>query len=83
MSTFHEEVSIEDMEYDPELQTYFYPCPCGDQFEISLEEVMDGEEAAYCPSCSLILRVIVDGGYNFPDQDDSQDVGPLPAAIAC
>jgi diphthamide biosynthesis protein 3 len=35
MSTFHDEVEIEDMEYDEESETYFYPCPCGDKFQIS------------------------------------------------
>ena len=35
MSVFHDEIEIEDFEYDPELETYFYPCPCGDQFQIT------------------------------------------------
>ena len=40
MSVFHDEVEIEDFEYDPETETYYYPCPCGDQFEIT--KVRDG-----------------------------------------
>jgi hypothetical protein len=35
MSVFHDEVEIEDFEYDPETEIYYYPCPCGDQFEIT------------------------------------------------
>ena len=35
MSVFHDEVEIEDFEFDPETDTYYYPCPCGDQFEIT------------------------------------------------
>ena len=35
MAVFHDEVEIEDFEYDEESETYFYPCPCGDQFEIT------------------------------------------------
>lgn len=35
MSVFHDEVEIEDFEYDPDTETYYYPCPCGDQFEIT------------------------------------------------
>ena len=35
MSVFHDEVEIEDFEYDSENETYYYPCPCGDQFEIT------------------------------------------------
>ena len=35
MSIFHDEVEIEDFEYNEENETYYYPCPCGDRFEIS------------------------------------------------
>jgi hypothetical protein len=37
MSIYHDEVEIEDMEYDEETESYYYPCPCGDRFQISLE----------------------------------------------
>ena len=58
MTSFYDEVEIEDFEYDRETETFYYPCPCGDKFEITLEDLQDGEEVARCPSCSLILRVI-------------------------
>lgn len=48
------------MTYDETLQTYHYPCPCGDRFEINIEDLRDGEEIAICPSCSLQIRVIFD-----------------------
>lgn len=35
MSVFHDEIEIEDFEYDEEEDIYHYPCPCGDRFEIS------------------------------------------------
>jgi len=35
MSIFHDEVEIEDMEYDDDTDMYYYPCPCGDKFQIS------------------------------------------------
>ena len=35
MSIFHDEIEIEDMEFDEESETYYYPCPCGDRFQIS------------------------------------------------
>ena len=63
MSVFHDEVEIEDFEWDQDTESYYYPCPCGDQFVISLQELEDGEEVATCPSCSLIVRVVYD-----PDQ---------------
>lgn len=60
MSVYHDEVEIEDFEFDEDDQTYYYPCPCGDRFEISLEALQAGEEEATCPSCSLIVKVIYD-----------------------
>uniref|UniRef100_A0A915KGE0 Diphthamide biosynthesis protein 3 n=1 Tax=Romanomermis culicivorax TaxID=13658 RepID=A0A915KGE0_ROMCU len=60
MSVYHDEVEIEDFEYDEETETYFYPCPCGDRFEITKEQLESGEDAATCPSCSLIVKVIYD-----------------------
>lgn len=60
MSVFHDEVEIEDFEYDEESDTYYYPCPCGDQFQITREDLENGEDVAECPSCSLIIKVIYD-----------------------
>lgn len=60
MSAVYDEVEIEDMEFDADEQVYYYPCPCGDKFFITLEELYDGEDVATCPSCSLTLRVVFD-----------------------
>ena len=61
MTLYYDEVEIEDMDYDEELEMYFYPCPCGDRFQISKEDLEDGERVADCPSCSLLIKVIYDG----------------------
>ncbi|XP_065204706.1 diphthamide biosynthesis protein 3 [Planococcus citri] len=60
MSIYHDEVEIEDFEYDEEDETYYYPCPCGDRFQISKEELKAGVDVATCPSCSLVIKVIFD-----------------------
>jgi diphthamide biosynthesis protein 3 len=60
MSEVYEEVEIEDMTFNAETQEYTYPCPCGDKFSISLEELHDGDDIALCPSCTLRVRVIFD-----------------------
>ena len=39
-------------------EIYHYPCPCGDRFEIGIADLLDGEEIAVCPSCSLMIKVI-------------------------
>lgn len=44
MAVFHDEVEIEDFQYDEDLETYFYPCPCGDNFCIT--KVTSGPPAA-------------------------------------
>ncbi|MEQ2305387.1 hypothetical protein AMECASPLE_037346 [Ameca splendens] len=32
MSVFHDEVEIEDFEFEEETEAYYFPCPCGDRF---------------------------------------------------
>ncbi|XP_029164181.1 DPH3 homolog [Nylanderia fulva] len=59
-SIYYDEVEIEDFEYDEDEGIYYYPCPCGDQFQISLAELTSGEEEVTCPSCSLVIKVIYD-----------------------
>ena len=54
----YEEVALSAMLWDQEELMYYYKCPCGDLFEISLEELHDGEDVAPCPSCSLKIRVL-------------------------
>lgn len=56
----YEEVEIEDMTYHDDTQLYSYPCPCGDRFTIGLDELLDEENIAHCPSCTLRIRVIYD-----------------------
>jgi diphthamide biosynthesis protein 3 len=56
----YDEVDLEDMDYDEDLGAYTYQCPCGDIFRITLEEMLDGEDIARCPSCSLVLTVVYD-----------------------
>lgn len=58
MSLFYDEIEIEDLDYNEENQIYTYPCPCGDIFKISQQEIDNGEDIAHCETCTLILRVI-------------------------
>ncbi|KAJ3329585.1 Diphthamide biosynthesis protein 3 [Gonapodya sp. JEL0774] len=72
-SNFYDEVEIEDMDFDEIKRIYYFPCPCGDKFQISEDDLFDGEEIARCPSCSLIIRVIYDAD-DF-QRDESEDEG--------
>lgn len=83
----YDEVEIEDMTYDETLQTYHYPCPCGDRFEIALADLQDeSNDIAVCPSCSLMIRVIYEVD-NLPKPDEPEpDTEPAaeekPAQVA-
>lgn len=35
-----------------------YPCPCGDLFEIMIEDIRAGESVAQCPTCSLTIQIL-------------------------
>lgn len=35
MASFYDEVEIEDFEFDQDTDIYYYPCPCGDRFQIT------------------------------------------------
>ena len=56
--TFHDEVDIDEMDWNDELKALTYQCPCGDLFAITLDELADGEYIARCPSCSLYVVVV-------------------------
>ncbi|KAK5997201.1 Diphthamide biosynthesis protein 3 [Cladobotryum mycophilum] len=58
--SIYDEIEIEDMTFDEALQIYHYPCPCGDRFQIAIDDLRDEQDIAVCPSCSLMIRVIFD-----------------------
>jgi len=76
----YDEVEIEDMSWNAELQAYTYSCPCGDLFQISLEELRAGEEIARCPSCSLYITVIYDPEDFVDAQPPEQNQASQPPA---
>ncbi|KAK9789215.1 hypothetical protein WJX73_006550 [Symbiochloris irregularis] len=70
----YDEVEIEDMQWNEDLKAFTYSCPCGDLFQITLEELKAGEDIAHCPSCTLYISVIYDPA-------DFQDTEPKPPDI--
>lgn len=56
--SFYDEVDIVDFSYHPSTRQFTYPCPCGDLFIISLDDIKNGETVARCPSCSLLVIVV-------------------------
>lgn len=59
MSAIYEEIEIEDMKYDEELQKYTYPCPCGDKFSITLEDLLDEEDIGKIIYILIIIIFII------------------------
>ncbi|KAL6940346.1 toxin-insensitive protein [Hanseniaspora vineae] len=58
MSSFYDEIEIEDMTFDNDTKTFTYPCPCGDKFQVYIDDLFYGDDVAVCPSCSLMIQVI-------------------------
>ncbi|PBK59458.1 related to Diphthamide biosynthesis protein 3 [Armillaria ostoyae] len=73
MGAYYDEIEIEDMVWDAEKRVYHYPCPCGDRFEISRQQLANYEDIATCPSCSLIIRVIYDPLDYEDDEEEEED----------
>ncbi|KAK1242108.1 hypothetical protein MKX07_000094 [Trichoderma sp. CBMAI-0711] len=44
--SIYDEIEIEDMTFDEALQIYHYPCPCGDRFQIALDDLRDEQDIA-------------------------------------
>ncbi|XP_050445855.1 diphthamide biosynthesis protein 3 [Cataglyphis hispanica] len=74
-SNYYDEVEIEDFEYDEDEGIYYYPCPCGDQFQITLADLASGEEEVTCPSCSLVIKVIYDKELFRAKQEELEKMG--------
>jgi len=70
--SIYEEIEIEDLDFNPKTQVYTYPCPCGDKFSITLEELWDGEDIATCPSCTLRIMIIYEED-DLPELVESDD----------
>jgi len=56
-------VEIEDLDFEEDDQAFYYPCPCGDRFTITVQQILKGKDIAKCPSCSLKIKVIYDMDY--------------------
>jgi len=56
----YDDIAFVDMQFEEEDDVYVYPCPCGDIFVISVEELRQGKQIAHCNGCSLKIRVILD-----------------------
>ncbi|GJN74458.1 diphthamide biosynthesis protein [Purpureocillium lilacinum] len=79
--SIYDEIEIEDMTFDEAQQLYHYPCPCGDRFQIALDDLRDEQDIAVCPSCSLMIRVIFDLDDLPKPPPSSNPGGQVPVAV--
>lgn len=42
----YDEIEIEDMDFHEDTKKFYYPCPCGDKFVITLDQIKRGEVIA-------------------------------------
>eukprot|EP00357_Protocruzia_adherens_P009585 CAMPEP_0115020768 /NCGR_PEP_ID=MMETSP0216-20121206/30399_1 /TAXON_ID=223996 /ORGANISM="Protocruzia adherens, Strain Boccale" /LENGTH=80 /DNA_ID=CAMNT_0002392819 /DNA_START=181 /DNA_END=423 /DNA_ORIENTATION=- len=73
--SIYDEVEIEDLEFEADEQMFFFPCPCGDRFQVSLFELTQGEDIATCPSCSLRLKIVFETEDLDPHKDEVAAMG--------
>ena len=84
VENIYDEIEIDDMEWEEDTNMFRYPCPCGDKFQISLEQVFKNRASvedrdksiAICPSCSLQIKIIYDEDFlmEFIEENGLQDL---------
>mmetsp|Transcript_35509 Transcript_35509/g.80628 ORF Transcript_35509/g.80628 Transcript_35509/m.80628 type:complete len:88 (+) Transcript_35509:72-335(+) len=77
----YEEVDLSEMTYEADDDTYYYECPCGDMFEITKDALVSGETIAHCPSCSLLIRVLVPEGFGAKMQGSTPGKAEVEALV--
>ena len=63
VENIYDEIEIDDMDFEEDERTFYYPCPCGDKFRITVAQLKAGGTIATCPSCSLQIRIISDDDF--------------------
>jgi len=56
--SYYDKIDIVEFTYVKDLEMFTFPCPCGDVFTITLDDLRAGETIARCNSCSLLVQVI-------------------------
>lgn len=52
-ATIYDEIEIEDFDFDTEFKTFYYPCPCGDRFQITEVTILTQLNSFYILVCFL------------------------------
>ncbi|KAI9089616.1 hypothetical protein DFS34DRAFT_654520 [Phlyctochytrium arcticum] len=60
----HDEIDLDDMDYDEGSGAFHYGCRCGDTYCVTEKELEEGVDFVSCGACSLRIRILyhVDDG---------------------
>ncbi|KAF9088997.1 DnaJ sub C member 24 [Mortierella sp. GBA35] len=53
----HDDIDLDDMDFDEESGSYSSPCRCSGEYIISEDELELGVDTVVCSTCSLIVRI--------------------------
>ncbi|KAK3835792.1 MAG: hypothetical protein JOS17DRAFT_519049 [Linnemannia elongata] len=65
----HDDIDLDDMDFDEELGSYTSPCRCSGEYIISEDELELGVDTVVCSTCSLIVRIHYEAADNDEDED--------------
>ena len=58
--SYYDAIELDAMQFAKDEEQYLYPCPCGDNFIFTVDDILNLEQLAPCMSCSLQLKVKYD-----------------------
>eukprot|EP00002_Diphylleia_rotans_P000663 TRINITY_DN10339_c0_g1_i1.p1 TRINITY_DN10339_c0_g1~~TRINITY_DN10339_c0_g1_i1.p1 ORF type:complete len:149 (+),score=30.15 TRINITY_DN10339_c0_g1_i1:71-517(+) len=53
----HDEIDLDDMDFDEETEVYLYPCRCGDRYRVLIKDLEAGYHVFSCSGCSFSIHV--------------------------
>jgi diphthamide biosynthesis protein 3 len=53
----YDDVQLAELTLSADGKRLLFPCPCGDEFSITLAQLESGHHIAQCPTCSLTIYV--------------------------
>ena len=65
-----EEIVFADLKFDEANEMYWYPCRCGDRYEMESDDLLDGSFDLECMSCSFSMHLkLAEGDFDEEDEE--------------
>ncbi|KAF9149102.1 Diphthamide biosynthesis protein 4 [Linnemannia schmuckeri] len=65
----HDDIDLDDMDFDEGSGSYTFPCRCSGEYIISEDELELGVDTVVCSTCSLIVRIHYEAAEDEDDED--------------